>query len=111
MKARTLLVAEWVGIGALILVALSVMARQEFVSDFLLLALIGFAGGMVARHSSAVTGAVLGTILSLPVGLATGTILFLGENWQIAMAVAIVLVATGFMFARWLRSRWWPSST
>ena len=111
MRARTLLVAEWVGIGALTLVALRVMATQEFVSDFLLLAVIGFAGGMVARHSSAVMGAALGTILSLPVGLATGTILFLGENWQIAMAVAIVLVATGFMFARWLRSRWRPSST
>ena len=111
MKARTFLVAEWVGIGALTLVALRVMPTQEFVSDFLLLALIGFAGGMVARHSSAVTGAVMGTILSLPVGLATGTFLFLGENWQIWTAVAIVLVATGFMFARWLRSRWRPSST
>ena len=111
LRARTFLVAEWVGIGVLTLVALSVTPTQEFVPGFLVLALIGFAGGMVARHSSAVTGAALGTILSLPVGLATGKILFLGENWQIATAVAIVLVATGFMIARLLRSRWRPSPT
>lgn len=105
---RRAAIAEWIAVCLLTIVSLT--AAPAFpVNGFVALPLVGVALGALSRRNASMLAVAVGTMLTIPIGLILGSILFLGDAWFIAMGIAVVLASAGFLIGRFLRSaldRW-----
>lgn len=100
---RRAAIAEWITVCLLTTVSLT--AAESFrVDGFLALPLVGVALGAMSRRNASMLAVAVGTMLTVPIGLILGVILFLGDAWFIAMGIAVVLASAGFLIGRFLRS-------
>lgn len=96
-------IAEWITVCLLTTVSLTAAASLR-VEWFLALPLVGVALGAMSRRNASMLAVAVGTMLTVPIGLILGVILFLGDAWFIAMGIAVVLASAGFLIGRFLRS-------
>lgn len=105
---RRAAIAEWITVCLLTTVSLT--AAESFRLDrFLALPLVGVALGAMSRRNASMLAVAVGTLLTVPIGLILGVILFLGDAWFIALGISILLAGAGFLIGRTLRSvfhRW-----
>jgi hypothetical protein len=90
------LVAFFVGLlGVLGVAALHLADAAPFGSAVVIGAVAAAVTGE-QRAATALPALLLGVLASYPVGLAVGAIAFLGDEWQIAAGLLLILATAGF---------------